>query len=82
MNEIFISITILETNTQKERPLPDDLFSVNQVFSMTTIMSGNFFKMNCDFVDYLTASTFSRECTDAGRRHFLSNTEPSLLNWL
>jgi hypothetical protein len=30
----------------------------------------------------LTALVFSGERTDEGRRHFLSNTEPSLLNWL
>jgi hypothetical protein len=30
----------------------------------------------------LTASVFSRERRDEGRRRFLSNTEPSLLNWL
>jgi hypothetical protein len=30
----------------------------------------------------LTASMFSRKGTDEGQRHFLSNTDPSLLNWL
>jgi hypothetical protein len=56
-------MTILETNIQKERPLHGDLFSVNQVFSMTTIMCGNFFYMDCD-VDYSTAHILS--CLVAG----------------
>jgi hypothetical protein len=30
----------------------------------------------------LTASMFSRECIDEGQRCFLTNTKPSLLNWL
>jgi hypothetical protein len=46
-----ISITVLETNIQKERPLHEDLPSVNQVFNMTTITSVNF-NINCDDVDY------------------------------
>jgi hypothetical protein len=50
---------ILQTNLQKERPLRGDLSSVNQVFNMTTIMSGNFFNMNCDVVDYSTAHILS-----------------------
>jgi hypothetical protein len=29
----------------------------------------------------LTASMFSGECTGAGQRRFLTNTETSLLNW-
>jgi hypothetical protein len=44
---------ILETNTQKERPS-----SVNQVFNMTTITSGNFINTNCD-VDYSVAHIIS-----------------------
>jgi hypothetical protein len=52
--KIFISIRILESNIQKGRPLHEDLSSVNQVFSMTTIMSGNFFNTSCD-VDYSMA---------------------------
>jgi hypothetical protein len=44
---------------QKERPVHGDLSSVNQMFSMTTITSGNFFNMNCDDVDYSTAHTHS-----------------------
>jgi hypothetical protein len=39
LNKILISITILQTNMQKERPLYGDLFSVNHVYSMTTITS-------------------------------------------
>jgi hypothetical protein len=31
----------------------------NQVFNMATIMSGNFFNMNCDAVDHLTAHILS-----------------------
>jgi hypothetical protein len=45
-NKVFISITVL------------DSFSANQVFSMTTIMSGNFFNTSCD-VDYWTAHILS-----------------------
>jgi hypothetical protein len=30
----------------------------------------------------LTAPMFSREGTDEGQQQILSNTEPSLLNWL
>jgi hypothetical protein len=59
INKVFISITILETNIQTERPLHGDLSSVNQVFSMTTIMCGNFFNTNCDLVDYSTAHILS-----------------------
>jgi hypothetical protein len=55
----FISITILETTIQKERPVHGDLSSVNQVFNITTIMSGNFFNTNCDVVDYLMAHILS-----------------------
>jgi hypothetical protein len=58
INKIFTSITILETNIQKETPMHTDLSSVNQVFSMTTITSGNFFNTNCD-VDYSTAHILS-----------------------
>jgi hypothetical protein len=47
-NKILISITILETNIQKESPMHRDLFSVNQMFNMTTVTSGTFFNMNCD----------------------------------
>jgi hypothetical protein len=54
-----MSITILKTNIQKERPLNADLSSVNQVFNMTTITSLNFFNTNCDVVDYLMAHIFS-----------------------
>jgi hypothetical protein len=42
INKIFILITVLETNIQKERPLCGDLPSVSQVFNMTTIISGSF----------------------------------------
>jgi hypothetical protein len=58
INKIFISITVLETNMQKERPLYEDLSSVNQVFNITTITSGNFFNSNCD-VDYSMAHVLS-----------------------
>jgi hypothetical protein len=58
INKICISITILGTNIQKERPLHGDLCSVNQVFNMTTITSGNFFNTNCD-VDYSPAHILS-----------------------
>jgi hypothetical protein len=58
-NKFFISITILESKIQKERPLYGDLSSVNEVFNMTTIMSGNFFNTNCDAVDYSIAHTLS-----------------------
>jgi hypothetical protein len=43
---------------QKERSLHGDLCPVNQVFSMTSIMSGNFFSTNCD-VDYSMAHILS-----------------------
>jgi D-ribose pyranose/furanose isomerase RbsD len=58
INKIFISITIPETNIQKERPLHGDLSSVNQVLNMTTITFDNFNK-NCDVVDYSTAHILS-----------------------
>jgi hypothetical protein len=54
-----LSLTILETNIQKERSLHGDLSSVNQVFNVTTITSGNFLNMNCDVVDYLMAHILS-----------------------
>jgi hypothetical protein len=41
VNKIFISVTVLETNIQKERPLHGELSSVNQVLNMISIMSGN-----------------------------------------
>jgi hypothetical protein len=52
---IYYSITILETNVQKQRVLHGDLASVNQVFSMPTITFCNFFNTNCDVVDYSMA---------------------------
>jgi hypothetical protein len=59
VNKIFILITILESNIQKEGPLQGDLSSsVNQMFNMTAITSGNFFNMTCD-VDYSTAHILS-----------------------
>jgi hypothetical protein len=39
--------------------IEEDLFSVNKVFNMTTIMSGNLFDTNCDAVDYLMAQILS-----------------------
>jgi hypothetical protein len=36
-----------------------DLSSVNQVFNMTTVTSGNFFNTDCDVVDYSTAHILS-----------------------
>jgi hypothetical protein len=59
INKIFISITILETNIQRERPLHGDLSPVNEVFRVTTITSGNFFNTNCDVVDYSMAHILS-----------------------
>jgi hypothetical protein len=44
--------------TQKERPLRGGLTSVNQVFNITNITSGNFFSTNCD-VDYSMADVLS-----------------------
>jgi hypothetical protein len=40
----------------KEWSMNADLSSVNQVFNMTTIMSGNF-NTNCDAPDHLTTHT-------------------------
>jgi hypothetical protein len=59
VNKIFISITVLETNIQKESPLHGDLSSVNQVFSMSTITFGKLLNTNCDVVDYSTAHLLS-----------------------
>jgi hypothetical protein len=59
INKIFISITIPETNIQKQRPFHGDLSSVNQMFNMTTITSGSFFSTNCDAVHYSTAHILS-----------------------
>jgi hypothetical protein len=56
---MFISIMILETNIQKQRPLHGDISSVNQALNMTTITSINFFKTNCDVVDDSTAHILS-----------------------
>jgi hypothetical protein len=50
---------MLETNIQKERTLHGYLFSMNQVFNMTTITSGNFFNTNFDIVEYSTAHVLS-----------------------
>jgi hypothetical protein len=39
-----------------------DIYSVNQVFNMTTITSGNFFNTNCDDVDYYKAHILLSRC--------------------
>jgi hypothetical protein len=39
--------------------LHGDVSSVNQVFNMTIITSGNFFNTNCDVVDYSTTHILS-----------------------
>jgi hypothetical protein len=57
INKILISIIVLETNIQKERKMHGDSSSLNQVFNMTTITSGNF-NTKCD-VDYSTAHILS-----------------------
>jgi hypothetical protein len=58
INKIFISITILATNIQREMSLHIDLSSRNQVFRVTTIMSGSFFIPKYD-VDYSMAHILS-----------------------
>jgi hypothetical protein len=62
INKKFISVTILKTNIQKERPFHEDLSSVNQVFNMTTITSGNFFNTDCDDVRYSAAHILLSRC--------------------
>jgi hypothetical protein len=43
----------------KRKAIAWRFFSVNQVFNMTTIMSGSFFTTNFDVVDYSTAHILS-----------------------
>jgi hypothetical protein len=50
---------LIKSLLQKEMPLHGDLASVNQVFNMPTITSGNLFDTNYDVVDYSTGHILS-----------------------